>query len=477
MRIGREFGELFCLRPLPASHFGVSSIYGSQVDASSLVWPHMAVLPMGCSWSLYFAQQVNESMVRQCSGLDAHPPIGGFGGHNIIVPGELRYYVYVDNVGIMGTDKVQVDTAMKEVALHLDSHGLKTHEKEPAATVIEALGVELDGERHRVRLSSSRYWRLDSALRWALSRRTLRGDQLEVLLGHCTFAAMVDRSLLSVFHTVYKFVRSMYHSAAPLWKSCRDELQAFPGALPLLSADWRLPWNGEVYSVDSSSFGYGVCTSGWPSERVADVARVSERSRFRRMRGGPSAREHALKLSHADPFKEPLTAFSLMPDIDGALDADWTVDTSCPEVHCDWMREELWDTVYSDRWHYPDPIHIKEARSAVWVLRRAASAPSAGAERRLILGDNMGVVLAFAWRRAHVFGLLRQVRYWSGFCMARNIRAYIRWVPSELNPADRPSRCEWYEPTLLPRVPGLRRVPRLATPPAWPWGVGRSARP
>ena len=44
MRIGREFGELFCLRPLPAARFGVSSIYGSPVDASSLVWPHLAVL-------------------------------------------------------------------------------------------------------------------------------------------------------------------------------------------------------------------------------------------------------------------------------------------------------------------------------------------------------------------------------------------------------------------------------------------------
>ena len=186
-------------------------------------------------------------MVRQCSGPDAHPPIGGFDGHNIIVPGKLRYYVYVDNVGTMGNYRDQVGTAMKEVALHLDSHGLKTHEKEPATTVIEALGVELDGERHRVRLSSSRYWRLDGALRWALSRRALRGDQLEVLLGHCTFDAMVDRSLLNVFHTVYKFVRSAYRSAAPLWKSCRDELQAFLGALPLLAADWRHPWNGEVY--------------------------------------------------------------------------------------------------------------------------------------------------------------------------------------------------------------------------------------
>ena len=214
---------------------------------------------------------------------------------------------------------------------------------------------------------------------------------------------------------------------------------------------------------------------------MADVARVSERSRFKRMRGGPSAREHALKLSHADPFSEPLTAFSPMPDIDGALDADWTIDTSFPEVNCDWMREELWDTVRGDRWHYPDPIHIKEARSAVWALRRAASIPSGGAERCLILGDNMGVVLAFARRRAHVFGLLCEVRYRPGFCMARNIRAYIRWAPSELNPADRPSRCEWYEPALLPRIdqPDRARDPcdsSLAPRPAEGARVGNPPR-
>ena len=102
--------------------------------------------------------------------------------------------------------------------------------------------------------------------------------------------------------------------------------------MTLPTADWRLPWNGEIYSVDLSSFGYGICASGWPSERVADVARVSERSRFKRTRGGPSAHEHALKLCHADPFSEPLTALSPMPDIDGALDADWTIDTSFPNL-------------------------------------------------------------------------------------------------------------------------------------------------
>ena len=52
----------------------------------------------------------------------------------------------------------------------------------------------------------------------------------------------------------------------------------------------------------------------------------------------------------------------------------------------------------------------------------------------------MSVVLAFETRRAHVFALLRQVRLFSVLGVASGIHFCIRWIPSEANLRDLPSR-------------------------------------
>ncbi len=50
---------------------------------------------------------------------------------------------------------------------------------------LEKVGRELDGLKHRTRLTDKRYWRLHAVLKWALRRKNLRGEQLEIILGHC----------------------------------------------------------------------------------------------------------------------------------------------------------------------------------------------------------------------------------------------------------------------------------------------------
>ena len=46
------------------------------------------------------------------------------------------------------------------------------------------------------------------------------------------------------------------------------------------------------------------------------------------------------------------------------------------------------------------------------------------------------------------FALLCQIRRWSALCFCRNIRPSVRWIFSELNPADIPSR--FSDPQVLP---------------------------
>ena len=48
-----------------------------------------------------------------------------------------------------------------------------------------------------------------------------------IMMGHVTFLGLVRRETLSLFHSVYRFVRKFYDRREPLWISARAELEAF----------------------------------------------------------------------------------------------------------------------------------------------------------------------------------------------------------------------------------------------------------
>ena len=53
----------------------------------------------------------------------------------------------------------------------------------------------------------------------ALRRSRLSGCELEGLLGHCTYLALVKRPLLSCFHASCRYVQSTYWSKNALWST------------------------------------------------------------------------------------------------------------------------------------------------------------------------------------------------------------------------------------------------------------------
>eukprot|EP00972_Heterocapsa_arctica_P027521 4045495-Heterocapsa_arctica.AAC.1 len=58
----------------------------------------------------------------------------------------------------------------------------------------------------------------------------------------------------------------------------------------------------------------------------------------------------------------------------------------------------------------------------------------------LRLVDNFAVACALTRGRAHSFGLLQLCRRSAALLIANNSECDMRWIPSEHNPADAPSR-------------------------------------
>ena len=129
-----------------------------------------------------------------------------FGASAVLGGGdEPIHYMYVDNLGVIGTDAKKVQDSKDAAALHLDSYGLTTHEHTDACKQFDSLGISLNGEKLLASMSNARLWKVDALLQWALQRKTLSGDQLEIIVGHITFIFLLRRPLLSIVSHVYRF--------------------------------------------------------------------------------------------------------------------------------------------------------------------------------------------------------------------------------------------------------------------------------
>ena len=215
MRMPPWLRRYFCLPAVPASVVGMA---GQQLEDKVLgprdpVWPCWAVLPMGFTWSLYFAQRANEAGSLSARELLSGTPLADRGPPLVIEAGRSdweQHYVYVDNLGLLTGSAARADSAVDDWARGFGDKGLPLHKSEVVSGKVTTLGTELDGERLMASTTLTRVLFLRQAIVGMLQRRKVPGWALEVLVGHCAFVDLSNRALLSVLHTVYRYMQANY---------------------------------------------------------------------------------------------------------------------------------------------------------------------------------------------------------------------------------------------------------------------------
>ena len=89
---------------------------------------------------------------------------------------------------------------------------------------------------------------------------------------------------------------------------------------------------------------------------------------------------------------------------------------------------------------HKEPITVIEGRATVQSIRHKTRSCKHFNKRHLHFGDNLGMVLAFDRGRAKSFSLLLCCRRACAFSLAAGCQFHHRWLPSEWNKADGPSR-------------------------------------
>ena len=108
---------------------------------------------MGVSLSVFFARDVSFNRLV-LSGLKAERALSDRGPAPVLRPHEdSRFYLYIDNAGVVGLEKEVVTERLQKYCNQLDWAGLTTHEVEVTNTCADILGWRLDCQRKQTRIT------------------------------------------------------------------------------------------------------------------------------------------------------------------------------------------------------------------------------------------------------------------------------------------------------------------------------------
>ena len=418
-------------------------------DVTGLAWasPGLEVLAMGFSWALYFCQKMVEERVLAAGFQDAQRIIDRQLAPTLEEE-QCAVATYVDGVAVISTNAAAADAAIAAVKESLNQVGLECGEDGEADDEQVFVGLRIDRDSGRISVSSRRLWRLRLGVLHLLRRGRASGVQLRRVVGHFVWICLMRREALCILSSVYRFIAEAGEQETKLWGSVQKELRWMATLAPLFFADTQRGWREDLYATDasgadgaSSGGGFGVCRRRVGAQAVARIGRVSDRWRFFAedcVAARKVALEQCREQQHDATWLGSLDAQQLsMEQERGVIDrppAFVFVDRD------DIGNFESWQTVMSGAWSHAEGISRLEGKAVTLGFRHALRNTQNLNTRITILCDNMGVVLALTKGRGCAFDMNRSCREVAALSLMSGSTLCIRWIPSEHNPADKPSR-------------------------------------
>lgn len=426
--------DLFGLLPLEAREIGRGRLGQLEVGDHEKVYPVFRAVPMGWTHALWLCQYLHEAVVNDIVGL---------GSSNRFVDGSippnlapLIHTEYVDNFVALSQCHGSAKSAAEAVSAELQRRGLPVHEVE-AGSGGETLGWKFSEDKSEVVVTPKRLWRLRLASQELLKRGHCSGRLLEIILGHFTFVGLLCREFLSCFQACYAFCRKHYHDEVVMWPQVRRELFWASSLLPLVRRDLATPWSARVYATDASFWGRGVAAVDKPVEEVKKVGQVNDRWKFNK--------------SEEDEIFSVETGIPLLPDVETLKVNESAVPAgvggplaearglSTEHVPLRFLEGD-WKKISNGPWERQEGIPTLEGRAIVWVMQHLARSSVQHGRKHLILTDSMSCTLALSKGRSSVSPMNRVCRQVGAILLATGMRVSCRWILSEMNPADGPSR-------------------------------------
>ena len=242
-----------------------------------------------------------------------------------------------------------------------------------------------------------------------LRGRRCSPTRLSSFAGLIQWINLLNRPLYSCLNATFAFARlSDEQTVCDLWPSVVGELALNLALFPLWVVDLRSEWLDVVPVTDASpAFGYGMCMADAPPWLVRAGAAEAHGDHHFVLGDLDDRRQAAARSGRRVDFPLPTSAFR---------------------------------RIFSVRAKKAKHSGELEAEAAVLGLRRLARTKSNLGRRGLFLLDARAVECALRKGRSSAPTLRRIVMTAAAVQLAAGLRLRFGYVPSELNPADAPSR-------------------------------------
>ena len=404
--------------PWMSGWFSLPPVPGSLVGkpGQELVDVGFKVLPMGASHAVVLAQEAHLEILKR-AGLPFERWIGE--GEALLSPGPF-FMVHIDDL-VLGApteaDRLVTEDWLQQALRGYEEAGLPVakHKVERGTSV--ALGMEIDSARGLAGAPVAKRQRLISAFLAVAGWSAAPARLLECLIGHATYAFMFRRPGLAAFGALFDHIRAGEDAgcplvARPLSARCKWELVTGAILLAFAAVDLGAPVSSAVLASDASPWGFGVCRASVPCELVVEALRFAELRGEYVSLDGNAARRPAQGDRVAD--HRPLTA--------GWESVEWTTCIARP-----WRAGQMVQAV--------GELHAAEL-SIEMPARRLDSHGSI----QVALLDARAALGAVAKGRSSAWAFLRILRRIAALAVATGIDWAPRWISSEEQPADVPSR-------------------------------------
>lgn len=356
---------------------------------------------------------------------------------------------YIDDCNSVGTSDSGVNKATEELGAALASHGLpiaehKTQWASASGRPASALGLwwwpsgVLTPRPAMVR-----------RLRWqterVISRRGAQVCELRSLIGAWVWCCLLRRGALSILDTLFEVSDKETLSPLQFYRlraGQLDELHTLLDVMPLLFADLRVPQSSRLYASDASRSGGGVVYCDLPDGRMERAQAVLSETRITSgwytslfLSAGPAPLQAAggpRQISTSDRVSPAFSAFLSGCNFRVAISTAWRVRTQY--------------------------INLLEMEAVKLALRHMGRSSVTREKRVQLLVDNTGVLGALGKGRSASTALNRLCRQVFALTSRLGLSLELYWAPSDLNPADFPSRHHYG------RVNSLRRSQHTGTP-------------
>ena len=408
----KDYFHNFYLPPWYAQYFGLPALSDEQGEKR---YPVLRSLPMGWAHSVLLAQSAHEHLLRPLSGLASRvSSISHLDGAAVME--------YIDDHAFLALDPITANQLLWQSLQLLIAAGLSSHPgKEVWATWnqedVEVLGIRL-AKGVQIRPTRRAVKALIRETTRLVKDKTVRTNTLSSLAGKWVWVLMIRRPFLAFLEEIYVVLKEAAkdgRKSVQNTSKLRGELNNLLRVLPLVEFSLERKFAKQVLASDASEGGCGVVST--------ETEEPERLFRFRVRKGWASF------LTGKGP-----------EGYDGELERE----IGHKEAH-DFLKQKPWKVELSFAWRFKDHIVYLETRAILQAIQRFIShirvrETSTRATTLFIFVDARAALGACAKGRSSSRRLNVILRRIAIVCAVADIEMLYIWAPTDINPADNPSR-------------------------------------